>query len=119
MTAAEVLGRFSALGVPVRLANDGTFRLRRRDAERHPGLVEELRSRRREAAEILRDGSRVVAFRPDPDRALPARLTVCPACHGSNFWISLALIRICERCHPPADERLVARREHEPEGLLR
>jgi hypothetical protein len=53
VTAAEVLERLSSLGVTVRLAEDGTLRLPRRDAVRHPDLVEELRTHRAEAVEVL------------------------------------------------------------------
>lgn len=115
MTAAEVLNRFSSLGVSIRLADDGTLRLSRLAAERHPGLVEALRSRRDEAAFLLRDRQQVLPFKPDPGRAIPKIASTCPACLGTAFWISLALVRICERCHPPADERIVARRERTEE----
>jgi hypothetical protein len=55
---------------------------------------------------------RVLVLPPElPRRAVPADSSTCPACHGSAFWISLAQVRICERCHPPADARIVARRE--------
>lgn len=56
--------------------------------------------------------SRVLILPPDrPRRAVPADSSSCPACHGTAFWISLAMVRICERCHPATDERIVARRE--------
>lgn len=35
----------------------------------------------------------------------------CPVCGGGRFWVSRAGSRICETCHPPAAESLVARRE--------
>ncbi len=35
----------------------------------------------------------------------------CPVCSGGRFWISRAGSRICEACHPPESESLVARRE--------
>ena len=58
---------------------------------------------------------RVLVLPPElPRRAIPADSSVCPACRGTAFWISLALVRICERCHPPADEKIVARRERSP-----
>jgi hypothetical protein len=61
---------------------------------------------------------RVLVFEPErSDRAIPDKASACPACHGDDFWISLAMVRICERCHPPADERIVARRERKPATL--
>ena len=56
---------------------------------------------------------RVLVLPPElPRRAIPADSSACYACGGTAFWISLAAVRICERCHPPADERIVAHREH-------
>lgn len=54
MRTAEVLAALSARGVPVRLANDGTIRLPRAAAERHPDLVAELKAHRVEAVVLLR-----------------------------------------------------------------
>jgi hypothetical protein len=39
---------------------------------------------------------------------------LCPACHGDAFWISLAGVRTCEKCHPPSTEKIVAKREGKP-----
>jgi hypothetical protein len=51
---AEVLAALSACGVAVRLASDGTIRLPRVAAERHPDLVAELKTHRVEAVSLLR-----------------------------------------------------------------
>lgn len=34
----------------------------------------------------------------------------CAMCRGTAFWVSVHGQTVCERCHPPADEALVARR---------
>lgn len=54
MTAPEILAGFTAAGVPLRLAEDGTIRLRRVAAEAHPELMAELKAHKAEAAAILR-----------------------------------------------------------------
>lgn len=55
---------------------------------------------------------RVLVLPPElPRRAIPADSSTCYTCDGTAFWISLAGVRICERCHPPAYEKIVARRE--------
>ncbi len=43
----------------------------------------------------------------------------CPMCRGKEFWVSVYGKVICEKCHPPADESIVARRIHSerPEQL--
>lgn len=74
--------------------------------------VDEARRHRAEVLTLLRSRENVVVLPPDrPRRAVPADASVCPACGGTDFWISLALVWVCERCHPPASEKIVARRE--------
>ena len=55
MKTVEVLAALSAHGVQVRLADDGTIRLPREAAERHPDLIAELKTHRAEAAVLLGD----------------------------------------------------------------
>lgn len=65
-----------------------------------------------EALAVLRARPRVLPLPPElPRRAIPADSSSCYTCRGTAFWISLAGVRICERCHPPAYEKIVARRE--------
>ena len=32
----------------------------------------------------------------------------CRPCHGARFWLSVHGATVCVKCHPPADEKLVA-----------
>ena len=54
MNAAEVLSGFSAAGIALRLADDGTIRLPRAAARAHPELLAELKAHRAEAVGILK-----------------------------------------------------------------
>lgn len=79
------------------------------------GATEVLRPPRNVETPIATPERRVFVLPPNrPRRAVPLDASACPACGGVAFWISLALVRICERCHPPADPRIVARRETAP-----
>ena len=114
MTPAEALSRLEEVGGRIEVLPNG-----RAEVVLPPGpfpdeeaLLAELRANRKVTlALVLGRKGAVLPFQPDPRRAVPEGATRCAACNGTDFWISLALVRICARCHPPADERLVASRE--------
>jgi hypothetical protein len=112
MTGAEALSRLEARGAQIVLLPSGGLDVTAPTAPDTEALLDELAAHKPEAVAVLLDRRRVVTLPPDrPRRAVPADASACPACQGTTFWISLAGVRVCERCHPPADERIVARRE--------
>ncbi|HQR44591.1 MAG TPA: hypothetical protein PLB02_04120 [Thermoanaerobaculia bacterium] len=112
MTGAEALRRLEERGARVILRPDGALDVTAPAGPESEALLDELAAGKPDAVAVLLARSNVRPLPPDrPRKAVPPEASACPACGGPAFWISLALIRVCERCHPPASERLVARRE--------
>jgi hypothetical protein len=87
VTGADILRELSDLGLPVRLAPDGTLRLPR-EAERRPDLLADLRAHRAEVIAALSPavGARVLSFEERRRRA-EVRLAErsCSTC-GFSWW---------------------------------
>jgi len=112
MTGPEAIAALEGIGARLALRPDGLIDVVAPERPELDPLLDELRQHRAEAIAVLRARENVLPLPPErPRRAIPADSSSCPACHGTTFWISLAMVRICERCHPPADPRIVARRE--------
>jgi hypothetical protein len=112
LTGAEALSRLEARGAHVILLPDGKIDVTAPAGPETETLLEELAAHKPEAVAVILGRRRVVTLPLDrPRRAVSPDAVSCPACYGTDFWISLAGVRVCERCHPPADERIVARRE--------
>jgi hypothetical protein len=112
VTGTEALSALEERGARVVLLPGGALDVTAPAGPETEALLDELAAHKPEAVALLRDRRRVITFPPDPPRrAVPANASACPACQGTTFWISLAGVRVCERCHPPVDERIVARRE--------
>lgn len=43
------------------------------------------------------------------DREAVQEVRPCFVCGGGRFWVSRWGVIVCERCHPPADPKLIER----------
>ena len=94
MTARALVEQFCARGV-VLVADGNRLRCRPR-AALSPDDLAALSSRKSEILAELRS------------RELRDCGLICFSCKESRFWLSIHGVAVCARCHPPADEKLVA-----------
>jgi hypothetical protein len=119
VTGAEALSALEARGARVLLLPSGALDVTAPAGPETEVLLDELAAHKPEAVVVLRSRENVVPLSPDrPRRAVPTEASCCPTCQGTDFWISLAMVRICERCHPPASEKIVAQRGKSPATSL-
>ena len=99
MKADVLIADLHARGVE-RIADGELLRCRPKSALT-PEVLDELRARKPEVLACLRTGA-------DSGEAN----LICYACRESRFWHSIHGQVVCAVCHPPADPRLVAERNH-------
>jgi hypothetical protein len=88
-TAERILERVFEAGARISVEG-GNLKIKARPSMIAP-FVEELKSHK---AEIIR------LLTPKPE---PARQLVCYSCRGKDFWLSVHGVKVCRKCHPPAD----------------
>jgi len=83
----------------------------------YAGREKDLYDNKRVKKNIYKDSKNAVPSVPKtPDVSIPVNRPYwqrsdasCLACNGTDSWKSIYGVTICSRCHPPANEGLVAR----------
>ncbi|HOY67099.1 MAG TPA: hypothetical protein PLP29_09430 [Candidatus Ozemobacteraceae bacterium] len=65
-------------------------------------------------AELVTERAAILEYDGGMTRATAVREAVaevgpCFVCGGGRFWVSRWGVIVCERCHPPADPKLIER----------